>query len=63
MMIYRNLIGVFGGVLKDIILNKKGMYGKSLQKVALLSFCKFMVISRAFCVENLNVLPANRDDG
>ena len=62
-MIDRNLIGVFGGVLKDIILNKKGMYGKSLQKVALLSFCKFMVISRAFCVENLNVRSANRDEG
>ena len=58
----RNLIGVFGGVLKDIILNKKGMYGKSLQKVALLSFCKFMVISRAFCVDNINVIATSRND-
>lgn len=58
----RNLIGVFGGVLKDIILNKKGMYGKSLQKVALLSFCKFMVISRAFCVDNINVISTSRND-
>ena len=58
----RNLIGVFGGVLKDIILNKKGMYGKSLQKVALLSFCKFMAISRAFCVDNINVIATSRND-
>lgn len=59
----RNLIGAFGDVLKDIILNKKGIYGMALQKVALLSFCKFMVISRPFCVENLNVNEKWENDG
>lgn len=54
-MMRSNLIGQFGHMLKTIITGKEGEYGKELVKVALLSFCKFMTISRSFCEANLNV--------
>ena len=48
-------MSMFSNPLKEIILNKEGRFGSSLQGVALLTFCKFMTISKAFCEENLNV--------
>ena len=51
----RNLIGEFGGVVKEVIINKRNLYSPSLQQSALLAFCKFMCISRVFCEDNLNV--------
>lgn len=46
---------MFGEPLKDICLNKEGVFGHSLHNVALLTFCKFMTISRTFCEDNINV--------
>ena len=42
-------------MVKTIVVNKYDRYGKQLQQAALLSFCKFMCISRIFCEENLRV--------
>ena len=55
MMMCRNLIGEFGSVVKEVIINKRNIYSQSLQQSALLAFCKFMCISRVYCEDNLNV--------
>ena len=37
-------------------MNKEDLYGSALQNVAILTFCKFMTISRVYCEKHLNVI-------
>ena len=52
-----NLVGLFGPILRHICLNTSARYSDTrVRACALLSLCKLMCVSSAYCEENLQLL-------
>ncbi len=58
-IVFKNLLSFYSPLLKQMcsdIISKKGLKNQVLERVVVLSLCKYMCVSADFCQEHLNTL-------